>query len=90
MGDVVQHFRDPNVQSAVKNLMIYSLTILAVPLGSMFFLKRFLFEGVIGYDSSTSMTYSAVVAVILVHVVLIFWLITACADDRPKKVEKKD
>ncbi|CAD5214560.1 unnamed protein product [Bursaphelenchus okinawaensis] len=90
MGDMVQHFRDPNVQSAVKNLMIYSLTILAVPLGSMFFLKKFLFEAALGYSNDTSMTYSAIIAVILVHVVLIFWLVDACKDDRPKKLEKKD
>lgn len=45
MDDVISNFRDPNVKAAVKSLMVYSLTILAVPLGSMFFLKHFLFEG---------------------------------------------
>lgn len=38
-------FRDPGVKKAVKNLMVYSLTVLLVPLASMFFLKTYFFEG---------------------------------------------
>lgn len=44
MDDMIPNLRDRNVQSAVKNLVTYSLVILFVPLGSMFFLKAFLFE----------------------------------------------
>lgn len=45
MNEIVDIFKDKNVQSAVKSLFIYSFTILFVPLGSMFFLKKFFFEG---------------------------------------------
>jgi hypothetical protein len=41
-----------------------------------------------GYQTSDSMLYSAIIAVILVHVVLIFWIRTAWGDDG--KAEKED
>ena len=44
MDDVIQNLRDKSVQVAVKNLFVYSLTILVIPLASMFFLKIALFE----------------------------------------------
>jgi hypothetical protein len=36
------------------------------------------------------MTYSAVVAVILVHVILIAWIFTATKDERTPKADKED
>jgi len=90
MDDITSHFRDQNVQKAVKNLLVYSLTILAVPMGSMFLLKFYFFETLLGWTPSDSMMYSAVIAVILVHIVLIAWIATACADDKPKKADKAE
>uniref|UniRef100_A0A914BVF6 Vacuolar ATPase assembly integral membrane protein VMA21 homolog n=1 Tax=Acrobeloides nanus TaxID=290746 RepID=A0A914BVF6_9BILA len=91
MDELIPNFRDQNVQSAVKNLVVYSIVILAVPLGSMFFLKSFFFEAIMGVESKDSMTYAAIIAVILVHVVLVLWIVTAYNDDKPKpKGEKKD
>uniref|UniRef100_A0A8R1Y895 MYND-type domain-containing protein n=1 Tax=Onchocerca volvulus TaxID=6282 RepID=A0A8R1Y895_ONCVO len=45
MDQFIPNLRDETVQTAVKNLITYSLTIIVVPLGSMFFLKKFFFEG---------------------------------------------
>lgn len=45
MEELIPNLRDERVQGAVKSLLIYSLTIIAVPLGSMFFVKYYLFEG---------------------------------------------
>ena len=45
MEELIPNLRDRQVQGAVKNLVIYSLTIIAVPLASMFILKAFFFQG---------------------------------------------
>lgn len=45
MDQFIPNLRDETVQTAVKNLLTYSLTIIVIPLGSMFFLKKFFFEG---------------------------------------------
>ncbi|KAI6176501.1 VMA21-like domain protein [Aphelenchoides bicaudatus] len=87
MDDVISNLRDKTVQASIKSLMIYSITILVLPLSSMFVLKRVLFEDYFGYSSSQSMMYSAIVAVVLVHVILVFWIISATADERTKKKE---
>uniref|UniRef100_A0A915D2A0 Vacuolar ATPase assembly integral membrane protein VMA21 homolog n=1 Tax=Ditylenchus dipsaci TaxID=166011 RepID=A0A915D2A0_9BILA len=88
--DTMELIRDKNVHSAVKNLMTYSLMILVLPLASMFLLKQFLFEGLLGYQTKDSMTYAGIAAIILVHVVLIFWIKTAWQEDAVEKNEKKD
>ncbi|KAH7731683.1 vacuolar ATPase assembly integral membrane protein VMA21 [Aphelenchoides avenae] len=85
MDNMIPNLRDQNVQSAVKNLVTYSLVILLVPLGSMFILKAFLFERFLGYGNSDSMMFSAIIAVILVHVVLVLWIWTANNEGKPKK-----
>lgn len=46
--------------------------------------------GFLGYENGPAMMYSAVIAVVLVHVVLGFWIFAACSDDKPKKLEKHD
>lgn len=45
MEELIPNLRDQKVQGAVRNLIVYSLVILLVPLGSMFLLKAVLFEG---------------------------------------------
>ncbi|EPB69594.1 VMA21-like domain protein [Ancylostoma ceylanicum] len=67
MDELIPNLRDERVQGAVKSLLVYSIVILLVPLGSMFFLKRYLFEEFFGYTPNDSLTYSAIIAVILVH-----------------------
>lgn len=49
LKEMVDVFKDKKVQSAVKNLFIYSFTILLVPLGSMFLFKTFFFEGSVNF-----------------------------------------
>ncbi|PIC37859.1 hypothetical protein B9Z55_010058 [Caenorhabditis nigoni] len=70
MATLFPNFRDQEVQSAVKNLLTYSLVILIVPLASMFLLKQYFFEALLGFGANDALTYSAIIAVILVHVVL--------------------
>ncbi|CAI2349251.1 unnamed protein product [Caenorhabditis sp. 36 PRJEB53466] len=62
---LLPNFRDQEVQSAVKNLLAYSLVILIVPLASMFLLKQYFFEALLGFAANDALTYSAIIAVIL-------------------------
>ncbi|CAD6186045.1 unnamed protein product [Caenorhabditis auriculariae] len=68
MEELIPNLRDERVQGAVKNLLAYSLVILIVPLSSMFLLKQYFFEAFLGHTPNDSLTYSAVCAVVLVHV----------------------
>ncbi|WKX99424.1 hypothetical protein Q1695_014368 [Nippostrongylus brasiliensis] len=56
MDELIPNLRDERVQGAVKNLLVYSIVILLVPLGSMFLLKRFMFEVLFGYSADDSLT----------------------------------
>ncbi|CAI4228843.1 unnamed protein product [Auanema sp. JU1783] len=90
MEEIMPSLRDQRVQGAVKSLIVYSLVILIVPLGSMFLLKTYLFEALLGYTVNDALTYSAVVAVLLVHVVLGFWIISANKTEIKKELKKQD
>ncbi|TKR78094.1 hypothetical protein L596_018956 [Steinernema carpocapsae] len=91
MEELIPNFRDQNTQKAVKNLLTYSIVIILVPLGSMFFLKKFLFQDLLGYGHQDAMLYAAIIAVVLVHVVLGLWLVAAYNDGVPtSKAEKED
>ncbi|VDP15317.1 unnamed protein product [Onchocerca flexuosa] len=88
MDQFIPNLRDKTVQTAVKNLITYSLTIIVVPLGSMFFLKKFFFEALLGYDNQKSILYSAILAIILVHILLFLFVYTAYQSDaKPQKEE---
>jgi len=91
MNEFVPNFRDRQVVSAVKKLVLFSLSIIGLPLTSMFFSKKYLFEGYFGYNSQESVTYAAIIAVILVHIVLAAFVYTAWneTDQPPASKEKK-
>jgi Cu/Ag efflux pump CusA len=88
MEELIPKF-DQNQKGAVKNLLTYSIVILFVPLGSMFIVKQFL-QDIIGFTSNDSLTYSAVIAVILVHVVLVLWIFSANKEEEKKQIKKQD
>ncbi|KRX27801.1 Programmed cell death protein 2 [Trichinella nelsoni] len=44
MKEFIPNFADQQVRSTLKKLVIFSLSIIVLPLGSMFFSKRFIFE----------------------------------------------
>ncbi|KAF7632407.1 hypothetical protein Mgra_00008186 [Meloidogyne graminicola] len=87
-SEVIPNLRNPIVQKRMKSLFTYSFLILLLPLGSMFLLKSFLFEGYFGLQSRDSMLYSAIVAVLMVHLVLALWIYTAW--EEPSEFEKED
>ncbi|CAL2042137.1 unnamed protein product [Caenorhabditis brenneri] len=65
------------VQSVIESLLIYSLLILIVPLISMFLLKRFVFEALLGFAADEALIYSPVFFVVVVQLILAFWLFSA-------------
>jgi len=89
MTEFIPNFRDRQVSSAIKKLVIFSLSIIGLPLSSMFLTKRYLFEGYFGYSSQDSITYAAVVAVVLVHLVLATFVYVAWNEtDQPAATVK--
>jgi hypothetical protein len=55
------------------------------PIGSFFIAKDYVFEGIFNISNRYSYTYSAIVAVIVVHIVLISFLFVAFREDIPTK-----
>ena len=49
MNELIPNLTERRVQGQLKSLAAYSLLVLFVPLGSMFFLKKFFFEGLSTY-----------------------------------------
>jgi len=90
MNEFIPNFRDRQVAGAVKKLIVFSLSIIGLPLTSMFFSKRYLFEGYLGYSAQDSITYAAIIAVVLVHVVLAAFVYTAWNEtDQPAPTSKE-
>ncbi|KRZ05535.1 Vacuolar ATPase assembly integral membrane protein VMA21 [Trichinella zimbabwensis] len=92
MKEFIPNFADQQVRATLKKLVIFSLSIIVLPLGSMFFSKRFIFENLFGFDSSKSTTFSAILAIFIVHVVLILFIIAAFREEseQESKFEKKE
>lgn len=66
--------------------MLFFIVLMAVaPLASFFIAKDYLFEGLMNISNRYSYTYSAIVAVIVVHIVLIIFLIVAFKENIPAK-----
>ncbi|KAL3081285.1 hypothetical protein niasHT_039762 [Heterodera trifolii] len=85
MEEIIPNLRDPLVKNRMKSLFAYSFLILSVPLGSMFLLKTFVFETIFGWHSRDSMLYSAIAAVVMVHLVLFVWIRTTWEDGKPSE-----
>ncbi|CEF67920.1 AP-47 [Strongyloides ratti] len=64
------------------------LTILVFPLGSMFFLKYFVFEKYMGLDNKDAMMFSAIIAILEVHAVLFYWIYHSYKEHKPKSLKK--
>jgi NADH:ubiquinone oxidoreductase subunit 5 (subunit L)/multisubunit Na+/H+ antiporter MnhA subunit len=83
---VVRQVDDVN-ESAVwivfGKMLFFTLLMTIAPLGSFFIAKDYVFEGIFHISSHSSYTYSAIVAVIVVHIVLITFLFVAFREDIP-------
>uniref|UniRef100_A0A5S6QRM1 MYND-type domain-containing protein n=1 Tax=Trichuris muris TaxID=70415 RepID=A0A5S6QRM1_TRIMR len=84
MREFIPNLTDNNVSAALRKLTFFSLAVIVVPLSSMFISKRYIFEGIFGISSNHSITMSAVVAVLLVHVVLVAFVYSAMSEGSQK------
>lgn len=71
--------------------MLFFIILMAVaPLASFFIAKDYIFEGIFHVSSGSSYTYSAIVAVIVVHIVLITFIFVAFREEIPTKNDSSD
>jgi len=71
--------------------MLFFILLMAIaPLGSFFIAKDYVFEGIFNISNHYSYTYSAIVAVIVVHIVLISFLFVAFREDIPLKKPSRE
>lgn len=68
----------------------YCFTIIVMPVLTFFSCKYILFDGVLGVDSVSSNVYSAIAAIIVVHIALAMFIIRAYTDSSPVKPLKFD
>jgi len=66
-------------------MLFFTLLMAIAPLASFFIAKDYVFEGIFNISNRYSYTYSAIVAVIVVHIVLISFLFVAFREDIPTK-----
>ncbi|CAF0890567.1 unnamed protein product [Rotaria sordida] len=66
-------------------MLFFTLLMTVAPLASFFIAKDYIFEGIFKISSRNSYTYSAIVAVIVVHIVLIAFLFVAFRENIPVK-----
>jgi len=81
--------QDNTNESAVwivfRKMLFFTLLMAIAPLASFFIAKDYVFEGLFKVSSRNSYTYSAIVAVIVVHIVLIAFLFVAFREEIPSK-----
>jgi NADH:ubiquinone oxidoreductase subunit 5 (subunit L)/multisubunit Na+/H+ antiporter MnhA subunit len=68
-----------------RKMLFFTLLMTIAPLSSFFIAKDYVFEGIFKISRRNSYTYSAIVAVIVVHIVLIAFLFVAFREEIPTK-----
>lgn len=66
-----------------RKMVFFTLLMTIAPLSSFFIAKDYVFQGIFHVSNASSYTYSAIVAVIVVHIVLIAFLFVAFREDIP-------
>ncbi|KAF7688978.1 vacuolar ATPase assembly integral membrane protein vma21 [Silurus meridionalis] len=68
---------DGSLLSVLKTLLFFTILMVTLPIGLYFASKKYFFEGSLGYSSSDSYFYAAILAVVAVHVVLALFVYVA-------------
>lgn len=80
----------PDIQ-VFQTVIKYCLIIIVLPVFAFFTSKSVLFDGILRLEPITSSVYSAVVAVIVLHLALGLYIYRAYSEvDKPEKPVKKD
>ncbi|VEN40393.1 unnamed protein product [Callosobruchus maculatus] len=82
---------DAPLLSVFKTILIYSIFILASPITTFFISKIFIFEGILGASPLTSNVWSAVFAVVVLHIAVGMYIYRAYFEaDKSKPAVKTD
>ncbi|XP_076375796.1 vacuolar ATPase assembly integral membrane protein VMA21 homolog [Megalopta genalis] len=73
-----------------KTVLFHCVVIIALPVLSFFTSKIFIFDGLLGLNHVPSNVYSAVVAILVLHVALGAFIYRAYFDDQSKTQSKQD
>ncbi|XP_050298829.1 vacuolar ATPase assembly integral membrane protein VMA21 homolog [Anthonomus grandis grandis] len=76
-----------------KTVLAYSVFILASPVLTFFFTKFIFFEGLLGVSSTASNVWSAVLAIVVLHIALGMYILRAYSEadrTKAKPAEKVD
>nr|XP_027237760.1 vacuolar ATPase assembly integral membrane protein VMA21 homolog [Penaeus vannamei] len=88
-GDSFLGDSGPVEGSLLAAVLPYVIMIVLLPIGSFFFVKNFILEDILAYDDTTANVYSAVCAVVLLHILLALFIFKAFKDS-PVKGSKQD
>jgi len=75
---------------AFRTVFQYCFIIIVVPVASFFGAKSIVFDGVLGLARVQSSVYSAIVTVVVLHIVLGFYIHRAFLSDTLQKPTKQD
>lgn len=73
-----------------KTVLGYSLFILASPVITFFLTKFLFFEGLLGINSISSNVWSAVLAVVMLHIALGLYVLRAYSESEKPKVKPSE
>ena len=91
VNDLVQQEETANdnaIWNVFRKMLFFTVMLTVAPLTSFFVSKYYVFEGIFSMTNSNSYIYSASVAVIVVHIILIAFLYVAFRDDQSGKKSK--
>ncbi|XP_044748690.1 vacuolar ATPase assembly integral membrane protein VMA21 homolog [Coccinella septempunctata] len=80
---------DQEVLKVFKNVLFYISFILIAPISTFFGSKSIIFQGIFGVDSVASNIWSAVFAVVVLHLALGMYIYRAYFDSEPPKPDVK-
>lgn len=73
-----------------RKMLFFTIMMTVAPLTSFYISKAFIFQGIFRMEDANSYLYSAGVAVVVVHIILIAFLYVAFRDDRPAQKTRAD
>ncbi|XP_049807707.1 vacuolar ATPase assembly integral membrane protein VMA21 homolog [Schistocerca nitens] len=75
----------------IRTVFMYCFGVMILPVATFFGVKYVIFNGFLSDDSIKANVYSAITAVIVLHISLVFFIIKAYSEtEPPKPVTKRD
>jgi NADH:ubiquinone oxidoreductase subunit 5 (subunit L)/multisubunit Na+/H+ antiporter MnhA subunit len=68
-------------------LLLFTLAMVILPISSFFLSQTLLFEGLLGFERSSSGVGSAIVAVLMVHLIIAAYVWMAYNEEQPQTKE---